>query len=144
MNKLFHLSFVPRSTDFGLLILRFWLGLTMFFHHGLPKITCYSSMVGHMPDPLHVGGAGQYRSMAILAEAVCAACVVIGIATRLAALFLSIELTVIFFLVHGGALSGQHSGELAFLYLAGFFTIVLAGGGRFVVCNRTNDVSGHA
>ena len=31
------------------------------------------------------------------------------------------------------ALHGDHSGELAFLYLAGFVTLLLAGGGKFSV-----------
>jgi hypothetical protein len=39
---------------------------------------------------------------------------------------------------------GPASGELAFTYLAGFVTILLAGGGRFVVCKDTNDVSSPA
>lgn len=146
MNKLLQLSGIPRSTDFALLVLRLWLGLTMFFNHGLGKLTHFSHTVSYFIaggiNPLGIGSRATV-GLAVLAEVICAACVVLGVATRLASLILVIELAVAFFAVHHGALAmGPGSGELAFLYLAGFATIFLAGGGRFVLCNKTNDVSG--
>jgi putative oxidoreductase len=127
MNKLFQLSFVPRSTDFALLVLRLWLGLTMFFNHGLAKLLHFSQVAPMMPDPLHLGASASLGL------------VVIGVATRFTALVIVIEMLVAFYRVHQGTLAmGPHSGELAFMYLGGFLTIVLAGGGRFGVCNKTN------
>jgi len=65
----------------------------------------------------------------VFAEVVCSACVAVGIATRFAALVIVIELAVAFVRVHHSAIAmGPFSGELAFIYLAGFVTIVLAGG----------------
>jgi putative oxidoreductase len=138
MNKLFQLSFVPRSTDFALLVLRFWLGLTLLFNHGIGKLLHFSQVAPMMPDPLGVG-AHLNLALVVIAEVLCSALVVIGFATRFAALIVVIEMLVAFTMVHHRALAtGPGSGELAFLYLAGFLTIVLAGGGRFVVCNKTN------
>ena len=145
MNKLLQLSFIPRSTDFALLVLRLWLGLTLFFNHGLSKLLHFSQTAayfanGHL-DPIGIGASGTV-ALAALAEVLCAALLVVGFATRFAALVIVIELAVAFFCVHHAALAmGPGSGELAFVYLAGFVTIVLAGGGRFVVCNKSNDVS---
>jgi putative oxidoreductase len=42
-------------------------------------------------------------------------------------------MSVAFFLVHKMALKGPMSGEMAFIYLAGFVTVLLAGPGRFSV-----------
>ena len=54
-----------------------------------------------------------------------------GFLTRIAAAVLVIDMFVAFLMVHKTALSGQGSGELAFLYLAGYMTLLIAGGGLF-------------
>jgi len=134
MNKLFQLSFIPRSTNFGLLVLRLWLGLTLLFNHGLGKLVHHAVWSGRLPDVLHVG-AHLNLALIVFAEVVCAALVAVGVATRLAALVIVIEMAVAFFGVHHGALAmGPGSGELPFLYLGGFLTIVLAGGGCCSAC----------
>jgi len=144
MNKLFQLSFIPRSTDFALLFLRFWFGLTLFFNHGLAKLIHHAQFSGHLPDPLGVG-AHVNLGLIILAEVFCSAAVVIGFATRFAALVVVIEMATAFFCVHHHVLAmGPGSGELAFLYLGGFATILFAGGGRFVLCNKTNAIPASA
>jgi putative oxidoreductase len=55
----------------------------------------------------------------------------VGLITRLAALVLVIHLTVAFIVVHKMALTGAQNGELAFIYLAGYVTIFLAGPGQY-------------
>jgi len=42
---------------------------------------------------------------------------------------LAIDMGVAFISIHKGALSGQGSGELAFMYLMGYVTLLLAGPG---------------
>jgi putative oxidoreductase len=59
--------------------------------------------------------------------------VIFGLMTRLSALVLAIDMGVAFIAIHKGALSGQGSGELAFMYLMGYVTLLLAGPGRFSV-----------
>ena len=42
-------------------------------------------------------------------------------------------MTTAFVIVHGSALKGPQSGELAFLYLGVFIALLLAGPGRFSI-----------
>lgn len=128
--KLLQLDFLPRSANAGLLVLRLWLGLSMLILHGWTKFTGFSEMAGKFPDPIGLGSSTSL-ALTVFAEVVCALLVVIGLFTRAAALTQTILMTVAFFIVHKGALSGPGSGELAFIYLAGFVTLLLAGAGRF-------------
>jgi putative oxidoreductase len=130
--RFFQLNFFPRSVDLALLALRIWLGLTMLLNHGRGKLMGFSQMADKFSDPLGVGPTISL-SLAIFAEVVCSALVAMGFLTRFAALVLVILTGVAFFLVHGRAMSGPASGELAFIYLAGFFAIFLAGPGRFSI-----------
>lgn len=132
MNRFLQLGFLPRSYDAGLLVLRLWFGLMLFFNHGLLKLTHFSQMSRHMPDPLHIGSEATLI-LALLAEVVCALLVVIGLATRLAALYIAIELGIAFMLVHHLKLSGPGSGELAYLYIGAFLVLLIAGPGRHSV-----------
>ena len=119
-------------TDIALLTLRLWLGLTMLFAHGLVKLRNYSDMSGEFPDPLGVGHQVSL-TLAVFGEVVCAALLAVGLVTRFAALNLAATMSVAFFLVHRAALSGEGSGEMAFIYLTGFVALLLAGGGRFSI-----------
>jgi putative oxidoreductase len=130
--RFFQLNFFPRSVDLALLALRIWLGLTMLLNHGRAKLMGFSQMADKFSDPVGFGPTTSL-SLAIFAEVVCSALVAMGFLTRFAALVLVIFLAVAFILVHGRALSGANSGELAFVYLAGFFAIFLAGPGRFSI-----------
>jgi putative oxidoreductase len=120
----------------ALLALRLWLGLSMLLLHGWDKLTGFTQMAPQFPDPL---GIGSHASLAlsVLAEALCSVLLVLGLFTRLAALGLIINLGVAFWFVHGHALTGAHSGELAFVYLAGYVALFLAGGGRLSLDART-------
>lgn len=69
--------------------------------------------------------------MAIFAEVVCSVLLIVGLFTRFAALSLAITMAVAFFIAHNGQLTGAKPGELAFVYLAGFLTLLFAGGGKF-------------
>ncbi len=129
-------NFIPRSPDFALLILRVWLGLSMLVLHGWGKLMGIRNGGSGFPDPLGVGSTLSL-SMAVFAEVVCAALLVLGLATRFAALVLIILLVVAFAMVHGTKLSGPGNGELAFVYLAGFLAIFLAGPGRLSIDGKT-------
>jgi putative oxidoreductase len=128
--KFLNLNFLDRSPDLALLMLRVWLGLAMFWLHGLGKLTNLINGTSKFSDPL---GIGQIPSLilVIFAEVVCVLLLVAGFYTRFCALILAITMGVAFFLAHGAKLSGPGNGELAFIFLAGFVTLVVAGGGRF-------------
>ena len=130
LKKLFAPGTNAFCTNLALLILRIWLGATMLLNHGLAKLTGFSSMSGSFPDPLGVGHTASL-ALVVFAEVVASALLAVGLVTRFAALVLAINMTVAFFFAHKGALSGEHSGEIAFIYLAGYVALILAGGGAF-------------
>ena len=128
--KLLNFSFIPTSSDFGLLVLRFWLGFYMLVLHGWGKLMSFSEKAAQFPDPLGIGSTWSL-SLATFAEVACSALLIVGFLTRFAALNLAITMGVAFFIQHQKVLVGQGSGELAFLYLAGYVTLFFSGGGRF-------------
>jgi putative oxidoreductase len=132
MKKLLHLDFLPRSTDFGLLILRLTFGFGLLYLHGWDKLMKFGELRGKFPDPLGVGSPASL-TLTVFGEVVCMALIVLGLYTRLAALVGAITMAVAFFIVHGGKLSGQGNGELAAAYLAGFLVLFIAGAGRYSV-----------
>jgi putative oxidoreductase len=130
MKKLLTLDFIPPSHDLGLLVLRVWLGASIFGLHGLAKLKNFGGQVEQFKG---MGIHPVLGSAAILSESIFAILLIIGLATRVSALFLAATMSYAFFVVHKQVLSGQGSGELAFIYLAGFVTLLIAGAGRFSV-----------
>ncbi len=104
----------------------------MLLLHGWGKITNFDSMSGKFLDLLGIGSKASLV-MAIFAEAVCSALLILGLFTRFAALSLMITMIVAFTMVHKGVLKGPGSGEMAFIYLGAYVTLFLAGGGKFSV-----------
>jgi putative oxidoreductase len=130
VTNILQLNFLPASASAGLLVLRLWLGLSICKLHGWSKLVGFSGMSHKFADPFGIGSAPSL-GLTVFAEFVCGLLVALGLMSRLAALFLVINLTVAFFYVHKGHLVGPGSGEMAFVYLAGFVTILVAGPGRF-------------
>ena len=130
--RVLRLDFLPASVDLGLLVLRLWLGLSLLCLHGWTKLSGFQQMAGKFADPLGVG-AEVSLSLAIMGEVVGALLVVLGLFTRLGALASAITMGVAFFLVHNAVLKGSGSGEMAFIYLAGFVALLIAGPGRFAL-----------
>jgi putative oxidoreductase len=126
-KKLFIPSDDSDLTSMGLLVARLWFGLAMLFNHGLDKLGHFKDIVGAFPDPL---GVGQEASLVlvVMAEVGAALLLAVGFMTRIAAAVLVIDMFVAFLMVHKAGMSG---GELAFLYLAGYVLLVIAGGGLF-------------
>jgi putative oxidoreductase len=116
-------------TSFALLLLRAWLGLSMLLLHGLSKVKDFSKLSADFPDPLHVGHTASL-ALVVFAEVLCSVLLVLGLATRFAALMLAVNMFVAFFIVLQGALTGAHSGEIAFIYLAGYVALLFAGAGK--------------
>lgn len=135
MMKLLRLSFLPQSTDFGLLVLRLALGLPMAYLHGWDKLMKFNEMAPKfailpgVPPTVSLG-------LAVFAELVCAVLLAVGFLTRFAALNLVVTMGVAFFMAHGGKLSGEGSGEMAYLYLAGFTALLFTGAGKFSADGR--------
>jgi putative oxidoreductase len=126
-KKLFIPSDDSDLTSMALLVARLWFGLAMLFNHGFDKFAHFKDLVGTFPDPL---GLGQEASLVlvIFAEVLGSLLLAVGLLTRVAAAVLVIDMFVAFLMVHKAGMSG---GELAFIYLAGYAMLVIAGGGLF-------------
>jgi putative oxidoreductase len=129
MKRIFSPGNDSMPTSLGLLVLRLWLGLTMFFNHGVDKLNHFSVMSSKFPDPLGMG-PGPSLALVTFAETAGALLLALGLLTRFAALTLVIDLGVAFIMVHK-SVTGM--GELAFIYSAGYVALLLAGGGRFSI-----------
>ena len=120
MKNILKLSFIPVNTDLGLLFVRIWFAFGLFFKHGFEKFTRFPQMLGHFPDPIHVGPAVGL-TFALITDGIC---------TRLAALLLAINLLVVFIFLHGLSIMKDHA-ELVYSYLGLSVFIVIAGPGKY-------------
>jgi len=139
--RLLRLEFFPMSADAGLLVLRLWLGLSLLILHGSTKLANFGAMSQKFADPLGIGTKASL-SLAVFGEVVGSILLILGLFTRLGALSCMITMGIAFLFVHKLVLKGPGNGELAFIYLAGFVTIFVAGPGRFAVdakCCRAQD-----
>ena len=130
MRSFLTLSFVPRSGDFALLLLRLMIGFSLFWAHGWEKITHFPQMAGHFPDPIHIGPVPSLI-FALLSDGISSLLIFFGIAARWAALIIAVNTGVAFVFVHHHRFHGPGNGELPWMYLAGALTILIAGPGRF-------------
>jgi putative oxidoreductase len=119
------------SLSVGLLVLRA-AALSLFLKHGLEKLTGYSRMVEHFPDPLHVG-AHAGLAFALLSDGICSVLVTIGLATRPASAIILFNLLVAFLFVHHAAYFTDGHVELVVVYIIVFAALLFTGPGRFSV-----------
>jgi putative oxidoreductase len=120
----------PRNTDLGLLTLRVIVGGCLCVLHGWPRLSHYSQLVSHFPDPIHVGRTFSLL-FAILSDFVSPLFIAMGLFTRPAAMIIALDTATAFGFVHRFALSGQHNGEFPLLFCAWALSILFAGPGRY-------------
>lgn len=130
--KFLQLGFLPRNPDLALLILRLWLGASMLALHGWPKLQKLVAGKHEFADPLGIGALPSL-SLAVAFEVGGALLLMLGLFSRLASLSLVGTMAIAFAITHSMKLSGPGNGELAFIYLAGYLTIFLAGSGKYAV-----------
>lgn len=134
MKKLITLKFLPVNKDLALLIFRTLVSFSLFYKHGIEKLTGFSTMQKHFPDPLHIG-ATPGLIFALVTDGICSLLIIVGFATRLAALLIVINLAVVFIFLHSSSFAEGHA-ELVYVYLASFLFIVLAGSGKYSLDNK--------
>lgn len=117
--------------DWGLLWLRLCFGLTLFLKHGWEKPTNFAQMSQHFPNPLHVGAVPSLL-FALISDAICSVLVMLGLATRWAALWIVANIFIAWSFVHHFQFFGRGAdhGEVIVLYLAGFASLAIMGPGR--------------
>jgi putative oxidoreductase len=123
---------VPASQDAGLLALRVAGVLPLLLKHGLEKVFTFSAMAAHFPDPLHIGPVPSLL-FAMLSDAICTVLLILGLATRWAALVCLINLGVAWAFVHHFQFFGRGAdhGEVMVVYMAIMLTLLLAGAGKY-------------
>ncbi len=121
------------ASSIGLLLMRLGAGALLIYGHGWPKLLHYSERAGRFPDPLHVGH-DRSLMMAIFAELVCAAAVMLGFATRLAAAVVVFLFAVILGVVTRGQPFADR--ELAMVFALPFLCLVFTGGGAYALDAR--------
>jgi putative oxidoreductase len=114
----------------GLLVLRVGVGAMMAAGHGWDKLLTFGARSGSFPDPLGVGSELSL-ALAVFAELLCSIFLVLGLATRFAAVPVLITMLTAAFFIHGDDPWAKK--ELALLYAVPFLTLLLAGGGRYSV-----------
>ncbi len=114
--------------NIGVLLLRGTAGVFMITH-GWPKLqNLMTSGEIMFPDPLGFG-AETSLVLAVFAEVLCAFLLVIGLATRLAAIPLIITMAVAVFIIHQN--DGFAKQEMGALYLIIFITLLITGAGKY-------------
>lgn len=126
-KKLLHIENASQQTDLGLLVLRIAFGALMM-RHGWQKLVNFSEYAGGFLDFMGMGGQVSL-GMATFAELFCAFLIVIGLATRFAAIPLIITMLVAFFQAHANDAFDVKEHSLLFLF--SYITLLIAGAGKF-------------
>lgn len=126
MRKIFSTRYNETIFAIGLFLLRALSGALMI-PHGYDKIKKYGDYVGIFGDPIHIGNPLSLY-LSIFAEFFCAILIIAGLATRLAAIPLIINMTVAVFVAHQGDVFGK--GQQATLFLVIFTAILFLGPGK--------------
>jgi putative oxidoreductase len=111
----------------GLCWLRVTTGLLMLVFHGWPKLQNFGDLSGRFPDPLGIGSAASL-TLAVFAEFFCSLALILGLATRLAAVPLVITMLVAAFIVHADDPWSRQ--EFPLLYALGFVALAIGGAGK--------------
>lgn len=130
VKSFLQLKFIPLNPAFGLLLLRVWLGVSILVLHGWGKLQKLVAGDMSFGDPMGIGPAPTLV-LAVLTEFACSILIILGYLTRFAALMLASTMAVAWAVSHQMKLSGPGNGELAFIYLGGFLTLLFCGGGKY-------------
>lgn len=101
--------------------------------HGLPKLNrLLSGNIDGFPDPFGIGST-MSLVLAVFGEVIAPVMVLLGLSTRLATIPVMVAMATAAFLIHANDPFRQQ--ELALLFLAGFMTILIMGGGKYSLDN---------
>ncbi|MGY6647345.1 DoxX family protein [Wenyingzhuangia sp. IMCC45574] len=115
--------------NLALLVLRVTVGVGMFYGHGLSKWTkLFAGGEIKFLDPLGIG-AMPSLGLAVFAEVICSALLVLGLLTRLALIPLIVTMAIALFMVHANDAFGTQ--EKSILYLAVYLVLFIQGSGKY-------------
>jgi len=133
-KRLLLIDSISINPDFGRLVLRVVIFLTLFLRHGTEKLFTFGAMSQHFPNPLHIGIVPTL-AFAAISDGICSLLIVVGLATRWAVLFSIINLFAAWSLVLHFAFFGRNGGggETMILYLAACVSLFFLGAGKFSI-----------
>ena len=130
MEKTYTTSLNLPSIDVALLILRVGTAALMLTH-GIPKLLMlFGSGEITFADPIGLGMETSL-TLVVFAEVICSILILLGLAIRLAAIPLIINMLVVFFIVH--AQDPLKVKELALIYLLIFIVLLITGSGKYAL-----------
>lgn len=132
MKRLFSTRCSDNSFTFATLMLRLGAGSLMMINHGLDKLMHFAQKAPRFADPFNIGHTTSL-SLVVFAEFFCAAFIILGLFTRLAAIPLIIAMGVALFMAHKGQFFGE--GESAAIYLTCFIVLLFTGPGKISLDN---------
>jgi putative oxidoreductase len=127
MKRLFSTKTSDSAFTIATLLLRLGAGSLMLVNHGLDKLVHFSDKASRFSDPFNIGSTTSL-ALIVFAEFFCAAFIILGLFTRIAAIPLAIGMGVALFYANKGQVFGD--GEYAGLYMVCFLTILLLGPGK--------------
>lgn len=134
MKRSFSTKVNAGALDTWLLISRVAFG-AMMLSHGIPKFHKLMEGSVQFADPFGIGAAPSL-ALTVFAEAGCAILIILGLATRFAAIPLMITMLVAIFYAHGSDPFGKK--ELAVIYLLLFTGFLILGAGKYSIDNLLN------
>lgn len=129
MKRTFSTNVNNNAVNLWLLISRVAIGLLMLTH-GIPKLQMLMSGNIQFGNPIGIGTTLSLV-LSVFAEFICSVLLILGLATRLAAVSLIINMLVAVFI----ALSTQPFGkkELGIMYLLFYFGFLILGAGKYSI-----------
>ena len=128
MKRLLTTSCTNSSFNLAVFVIRVTFGLLLLLNHGIAKMKNFGTLQERFYDPFHISHQGSLL-LVLFAEVFCAAFIIMGLFTRLAAIPIVIELIVAVFLFHKGQPVSNF--EPAILFLAAFVAILFMGSGKY-------------
>jgi putative oxidoreductase len=138
LRRLLLMKFVPINADLGLLCLRWITILAMVLKHGTEKLMTFSAVRDKMlAHHAYVQALGVTPSLACatFADGVCGILLLVGIATRWAALAVLVNLLVVWTVLEHVQFfgSGKDHAELVVAYIGAAATLLFTGAGRYSI-----------
>ncbi|MFD1613576.1 DoxX family protein [Gelatiniphilus marinus] len=127
-KHMFYSGDYPSNVNNALLILRVVIGIFMLTHGWGKLVTLFGSGPIQFPDPLGVGATASL-ALTVFSEVVCSILLILGLATRFAAIPLLITMLVAAFVIHAN--DGFAKQEFALLYAVIYLSIAIIGAGKY-------------
>ena len=135
MKRILSIKYSAAAFNFSMLFLRLVFGVLLISKQGYSKMIKFDELQTRFYNFLGLGSTFSLV-LVIFAEVICAAFIVLGLFTRLAAIPLIITMLVVVF----GADQGKPliESQLALLFLGAYVTLLLCGPGRISIDGMIN------